>query len=102
MSYKRRVQINCSRSGKVSSCKVVTDYKNDDKEDVLQTMVDPVMSHLPLLSEDDIVLLNDVLNYVGHCQHLLSVLLSIHLNTMNLGRMGSPFHFGIIHLQDEC
>ena len=25
-----RVQINCSRSGKVSSYKVVTDYKNDD------------------------------------------------------------------------
>ena len=31
MSYKRRVQINCSRSGKVSLCKVVTDYKNDDR-----------------------------------------------------------------------
>ena len=31
MSYKERVQINCSRSRKVSSCKVVTDYKNDDR-----------------------------------------------------------------------
>ena len=30
VSYKVRVQINCSRSGKVSSCKVVADYKNDD------------------------------------------------------------------------
>ena len=30
MSYKRKVQINCSRSGKASSCKVVADYKNND------------------------------------------------------------------------
>ena len=30
MSYKERIQINCSRSGKASLCKVVTDYKNDD------------------------------------------------------------------------
>ena len=36
LSYKVRVQINCSRSGKVSSCKVVTDYKNDDSHSHIQ------------------------------------------------------------------
>ena len=64
--------------------------------------VDPIMCCLPLLSEDDVVLFNGVLDSVGHCQYLLTMLLGVHLDTMNLSRMGSPFHLGIVHLQDEC
>ena len=64
-------------------------------------MVDPVMRHLPLLGKDDVVLLDSMLDYVGHCQHLLTVLLSICLNPMDLGCVGSPFHLSIIHLQEK-
>ena len=41
---------------------------------------------------------------VGPCQalhqHLLLILLSIHLNLMDLGPMGSPFLFCIVHLEE--
>ena len=56
------------------------------------------MHHLPLLGEDDVVLLNGILDHVGGCQHLLSMLLGIGLDTMDLCCMGSPLHLGIIHL----
>ena len=63
-------------------------------------MIDPVMHHLPLLGKDDVVLLDGVLDHVGGGQHLLSVLLGICLNPMDLGSMGSPFHLCIVHLQE--
>ena len=66
--------------------------------DVLQTMVDTVVRHLPLLPEDHVVLLDGVFNGVGGCQDLLTMLLGVSLDTTNLCRMGSPFHPGIIHL----
>ena len=61
-------------------------------------MVDPLVCHLPLLSEDDVVFLDGVLDHVGHCQNLLMVLLGICFDMTNLGHMGSPFHFSIVHL----
>ena len=64
--------------------------------------VDPVMHRLPPPGEDDIVLFDGILDYVGRRQHLLAILLSVCLNLTNLGRMGSPFHLCIIHLRDEC
>ena len=57
------------------------------------------MCRLPLLSEDDVVLLDGIFDRVGGRQDLLSVLLGIGLNATNLRRMGSPFHFSIVHLQ---
>ena len=61
-------------------------------------MVDMTMCHLPLLTEDNIVLFDGVLDHVGRRQDLLSMLLSVSLNTMDLCHMGSPFHFSIVHL----
>ena len=52
--------------------------------------VNMVMYRLPPLGEDDVILLNGVLDHVGCCQHLLSMLLGVGLDTMNLCRMGSP------------
>ena len=63
VSYKERVQINCSRSGKVSSCKVVTDYKNDDRsiqsDPMSQSLVNHVVApglNLPALLRNALVL----------------------------------------------
>ena len=60
--------------------------------------VDMIMCCLPLLGEDDVVLLNDVLDHIGRCQHLLLMLLGVGLNMMDLCRMGSPLHLSIVHL----
>ena len=57
-----------------------------------------VMCHLLLLGEDDVVLLDSVLDYIGHRQRLLLMLLSIGLDTTDLCHMGSPFHLSIVHL----
>ena len=59
-----------------------------------------LMHCLPLLGEDYVVLLDGVLNDVGCGQHLLSVLLGIRLDPLDLGSMGSPLHLSIIHLQE--
>ena len=69
---------------------------------LLQVTVDTVVCCLPLLGEDDVVLLDGVLDYVGRRQHLLSMLLGVHLDTMDLCHMGSPLHLSIVHLRDEC
>ena len=66
--------------------------------DILRTMVDMAMCFFPLLGEDDVVLLNGILDYIGGRQHLLSMLLGIGLNTTNLCHMGSPLHLSIVHL----
>ena len=71
------------------------------EKDLLRTTVNTVMHCLPLLREDD-VLLNGILDHIGRCQYLLSILLSISLDTTDLCRMGSPLHFSIVHLRDEC
>ena len=65
---------------------------------LLQAMIDMVMCHLPFLGEDDVVLLDGILDYIGGRQHLLSMLLGIGLNMTNLCHMGSPLHLSIIHL----
>ena len=64
--------------------------------------VDSVMRQLPLLSKDDVVLFNGILDYVGRHQHLLVILLGVRLNLTNLCHVGSPFHLCIVHLRDEC
>ena len=61
-------------------------------------MVDLIMCRLPLLGEDDVVLLYSILDHIGHHQHLLLILLSIHLDSTNLGCMGPPLHLSIVHL----
>ena len=66
---------------------------------LLRTTVDTVVCHFPLLGEDDVILLNGILDYVGCGQHLLSVLLGVGLNMTDLCRMGSPLYFSIVHLQ---
>ena len=68
------------------------------KMNLFRTTVDAVMRCLPLPSEDDIVLFDDVLDHVGRRQYLLTMLLGIGLNTMNLCHMGSPLHLSIVHL----
>ena len=65
---------------------------------LLQATVNTVVCRLPLLGEDDVVLFNGILNHIGSHQYLLSMLLGIGLDTMDLCRMGSPLHLGIIHL----
>ena len=70
------------------------------EEDVLQSAVNAIMHCLPLLREDDVVLLDGVLDHVGHCQDILPVLLSICFNLTNLHLMGSPLYFGIVHLKE--
>ena len=69
------------------------------KEDILRAMVDMVVCHLPLLGEDDVVLLDGVFNFVGCRQHLLSMLLRVGLYTTDLCCMGSPLYLSIVHLQ---
>ena len=65
---------------------------------LLRAMVDTVMCRLPLLREDDVVLLDSVLDHIGSRQHLLSMLLGGGLDTTDLCHMGSPFHLSIVHL----
>ena len=66
---------------------------------ILWTTVNAVVCHLPLLREDNIVLLNGILDHIGHCQHFLSMLLGVGLDTTDLCHMGSPLHLSIVHLQ---
>ena len=66
---------------------------------LFRAMVDTIVRHLPLLREDDVVLLDGILDHIGGCQHLLSMLLSVSLNTMDLCRMGSPLHLSIVNLK---
>ena len=65
-------------------------------------MVDPIVCCFPLLGEDHVVFLNGILDHVGCCQYLLTMLFGIHLNTMNLCHVGSPLHLGVVHLRNEC
>ena len=69
------------------------------KMDVFQTTVNAVVCRLPLLSEDNVVLLDGIFNRIGGRQDLLSMFLSVGLDTTDLCCMGSPFHFSIVHLQ---
>ena len=62
--------------------------------------INVLVCHLPLLGEDDIVILNGILDHLGCGQCLLSILLSIHLDPADLGSMGSPFYLCIVHLQE--
>ena len=62
-------------------------------------MVDAIMCCLPLPGKDDVVLFNGVLDYIGSCQHLLSMFFSVSLDMMDLCHMGSPLHLSIIHLR---
>ena len=57
------------------------------------------MHCLPLLSENHVVPLNCVLDPVGSGQYLLPILLGIRLNPTDLGPMGSPLPFSIVHLE---
>ena len=61
-------------------------------------MVNTVVGRFPLPSEDDVVLFDGILDYVGRRQDLLSMLLGIGLDMTYLCRMGSPFHLSIVHL----
>ena len=61
-------------------------------------MVNTVMCHFPLPAEDDVVLLDGVFDGVGSRQDLLTMLLSVGLNTMDLCHMGSPLYLSIVHL----
>ena len=54
----------------------------------------------PTFGEDHIVLLNGVLDNVGHSQHLLLILLSVHFNLTDLSSVGSPFYLRIVYLQE--
>ena len=67
--------------------------------DIIRTTVNMVMCHFPLPGEDDVVLFDGVLDHVGRHQDLLSMLLSVGLDTTNLCRMGSPLYFSIVHLK---
>ena len=67
-------------------------------QDVFVGFQAPSPPVFPLLGEDNIVLLDGVLDHIGGCQHLLSMLLGVGLNTMDLCHMGSPLHLSIIHL----
>ena len=68
------------------------------EQDLLQTMIDALVHHLPLLGEDHIVLLYRVLDYVGRGQHLLSTLLGVSFDPTDLSSMGSPFTLSVVHL----
>ena len=71
------------------------------EKNLLRVTIDAFVRRLPLLREDNVVLLNGVLNDIGRRQHLLPVLFSIHLDLMDLGPMGSLLHLSVIHLQEE-
>ena len=61
--------------------------------------IDVILGHFPFLGEDHIVLLDCVLDHVGSGKYLLTVLLSICLDLMDLGPMGSPLPFSIVRLE---
>ena len=65
---------------------------------LFRVMVDSIMHRLPLLGEDDVVLLNGILDHVGGGQHLLSMLFGVGFNATDLCHMGSPLHLSIVHL----
>ena len=46
------------------------------------------------------VLHHHLLNLVGHTQDLLAILLSIHLNVIDLHAMSVPLLFSVIHLKE--
>ena len=64
----------------------------------LRTMVDLIMGCLPLPRENVIVFHNCLLNPVGGRQDLLVILFGIHLNMTDLGTVGPPLLFRVIHL----
>ena len=68
------------------------------EKDISRATVNTVVCCLPLPGEDDIVLFNGVLDYVGRGQNLLSMLLGVGLDMTDLCRMGSPLHLSVIHL----
>ena len=72
--------------------KYVPKSHNDD--------IDVLVRCLPLLREDNVILLNGILNDVGCGQHLLSILLGIRLDLTDLSPMGSPLHLSVVHLQE--
>ena len=68
------------------------------KAELLWATVDTVMCHLPLPGEDHIILLDGILDHIGRCQDLLTMLLGVGLDMTDLCCMSSPFHLSIIHL----
>ena len=68
------------------------------KTEFFQTTVDTVVHHFPLLAKDHVVLLDSVFDCVGSRQDLLTMLLSVGLDTTDLCCMGSPLHLSIVHL----
>ena len=68
------------------------------EKDLLRTSVNTIVCRLPLPGKDDVVLFDGILDYIGRCQDLLSMPLSVGLDTTDLCRMGSPFHLSIVHL----
>ena len=62
--------------------------------------IDVSMRHLPLFGKDYVVLLYGVLDDIGRGQHLLLIFLGVCLDLTDLGSIGSPFHLGIVHLQE--
>ena len=65
----------------------------------LQVTVNPIMHHLPLPGKDDVVLQDYILDPVHGQQHLLIVLLGIHLDLTDLGPMGSPLLLCVVNLE---
>ena len=65
----------------------------------LHAMINPIMSQLPPISKDPIVLQNHLFNLVGGQQDLLMVLLSVYLNPLDLRSVGPPFNLSIIYLK---
>ena len=54
----------------------------------------------PLVGKDMDVLHHHLLNLVGHTQDLPAILLSIHLNVIDLHAMSVPLLFSVIHLKE--
>ena len=65
----------------------------------LQMAVNSIMGHLQLPGENAIVFHNHLFDPICGQQGLLATLLSVHLNSMDLGSMGIPFLFHIINLE---
>ena len=68
------------------------------KSNVFRTTVDAVVRRLLLLPEDHIVLLDGIFDCAGSRQDLLTMLLSVGLDTTDLCHMSSPLHLSIVHL----
>ena len=100
MYRSRRLLKTMTEGGLLETCqRLEIHHPILQEKDLLRTTVDMVVCCLPLLGEDDVILLNSVLDHIGHCQHLLSMLLGVGLDTTNLCRMGSPLYLGIVHLK---